>query len=81
MEKIQEVEEKDRIRTGAPRLRGRRSWLRAGIPPGRTVGLLKRAIEEAILDGRIPNEHDAALAYLHSIKSEIPPKNARIYET
>ena len=46
-----------------------------GIPPGRTVGLLKRAIEEAILDGRIPNEHDAALAYLHSIKSEILQKS------
>jgi poly(A) polymerase len=35
------------------------------------VGKLKTAIEEAILDGKIPNEHDAALAYLIMIKDEI----------
>ncbi len=42
-----------------------------GLEPGRKVGILKKAIEDAILDGRIPNEHDAALAYLLRVKGEI----------
>ena len=38
------------------------------IPPGPVVGKLKERIEEAILDGKIPNDYHAALAYLHQIK-------------
>jgi poly(A) polymerase len=71
MEKIREVEEKDRIRTWEPPVKGDEIMAVCGIPPGKAVGLLKQAIEDAILDGRIPNDHDAALAYLHSVKSEI----------
>ena len=39
------------------------------------VGELKHAIEEAILDGVIPNEHDAAREYLMKMKDEIMMKD------
>lgn len=74
MVKIREVEEKDRIRNWQPPVRGEEIMAICGIGPSRLVGQLKDAIEEAILDGKIPNDHDAAMAYLLEIKDEILKK-------
>jgi putative nucleotidyltransferase with HDIG domain len=71
MKKVVEVIEKDRLRQWQPPVRGDEIMAVCGLQPGPKVGLLKKAIEEAILDGRIPNEHDAALEYLLSKKGEI----------
>jgi poly(A) polymerase len=71
MKKVEEVIEKDRLRQWQPPVRGDEIMAVCGLQPGPKVGLLKKAIEEAILDGRIPNEHDAALEYLLSKKGEI----------
>lgn len=71
VEKMAEVEEKDRIRSWQPPVRGEEIMQVCGLEPGPLVGKLKTAITDAILDGKIPNDHDAALAYLLTIKEEV----------
>lgn len=73
-QKMKEVEEKDRLRAFQPPVRGDEIMRVCDLPPGKLVGVLKSEIEEAILDGRIPNEHDPALEFLLSIKDEIVKK-------
>ena len=71
IKKMIEVEEKDRIRNWQPPLRGEEIMQICGLTEGPMVGVLKDKITDAILDGNIPNEHDAAMQYLFSIKDEI----------
>ena len=62
--KLVDLEERDRIRNFQPPVDGEEIMQRYHLTPCREVGLLKSAVKDAILDGIIPNEHDAALAFV-----------------
>jgi poly(A) polymerase len=68
--RILEVQEKDNLRNFQSPVRGDEIMKICGIEPSKLVGILKTSIEEAILEGVIPNEYDAALEYLYRIKDE-----------
>ncbi len=71
MEKLKAVEEKDRIRNFQPPVSGELIMETYGIGPCSEIGTIKSRIKEAILDGEIPNEKNAALKYMLSIGEEL----------
>lgn len=70
MQRVWEVEEKDKLRAFQSPVRGDEIMRVCALKPSKKVGEIKSAIEEAILDGKIANTYEDAFDYLLKIKDK-----------
>lgn len=78
--KLIELEERDRIRNFQPPISGNDIMHIFGIPPSKPIKELKEAIKDAILDGKIPNERQAAYEFMLPLAAEIGLKQVNDLE-
>jgi putative nucleotidyltransferase with HDIG domain len=71
VEKLKTVEAKDSLRNFQPPVSGEEIMKAFGIQPSKPIGDIKTAIKEAILEGDIPNEKEAARSLMHKLGVEM----------
>ena len=74
-EKLKEIEAKDEIRNFQPPVSGELIMQSFNLPPCKEVGIIKNAIKEAILDGKIGNNFDEAYSFMQQKAKELGLKN------
>ena len=70
-QKLKDIEDKDRVRNFQPPVDGKEIMEIYNLPACATVGEIKTRIKDAILDGIIPNEYEAAKAYMYQIAASM----------
>ena len=68
--KMKDLEERDRVRNFQPPISGELIMETYGVGPGRVIGDIKEMLKNAILDGEIPNDYDAAYALMERLAAE-----------
>jgi poly(A) polymerase len=69
--RLREVEASDHLRNWQPPITGEIIMHEFALPPSRVVGEIKNAVREAILDGLIPNEFNAAFAFMKTVAVDL----------
>ena len=70
-QKLVEIEEKDKLRNWQPPVSGDDIMKLLNLKPSKEIGIIKNAIREAILDGKIENNREAALKFMYKKAKEI----------
>lgn len=69
--KMDDVNARDHLRLFQPPVTGEEIMATFGLPPSQPVGVIKSAVKDAVIEGVIPNEHDAAREYMLKIGREM----------
>lgn len=70
MQKVKDVKERDKLREFQSPVSGEIIMKEFGLPPSKKVGEIKKAIEEAILEGEIQNDYEAAYQFMLKLKNQ-----------